>query len=155
MMAANFVGLMAELDADMKIEATNQKDFLAFVNEIAVNHNWELPLSVEVKAKRGRTLSQNAAIHKYLAELSQALNDAGLDQRKVLKHDAEIPWHMESAKDNLWRPIQKAVTGVESTTELTTAQVSEVYQVLDRHLGSKTGVSIPFPSMESLSEAQR
>ena len=98
--------------------------------------------------RKPRTLSQNAALHLYYRMLAEALNDAGLDARKTLKPEIEIPWTPEMIKDLLWRPIQEAMTGKHSTTELNTVDPSEIYQVLDRHLGEKFGLHVPFPSHE-------
>ena len=98
--------------------------------------------------RKPRTLSQNAALHLYYRMLAEALNDAGLDARKTLKPEIEIPWTPEMIKDLLWRPIQEAMTGKHSTTELNTVDPSEIYQVLDRHLGEKFGLHVPFPSYE-------
>lgn len=41
--------------------------------------------------KRERTLTQNRAIHLWFTMLADALNDAGLDMRTVLKPEIEIP----------------------------------------------------------------
>lgn len=95
-----------------------------------------------------RTLSQNAAMHKYFRDLAFALNDAGLDMRKTLKPSIDIPWTEDSVKRHLWRPIQQAMTDSHSTTKLDTKQVGEIYEVLTRHLASKFGISVPFPTRE-------
>lgn len=97
-----------------------------------------------------RTSQQNKAIWKYLTMLSDDLNQAGLDQRKVLKPSAEIPWTKDAAHDRLWIPIQEALYGTDSTTELTTEQITLVYETLNRHLGETTGVTVVFPSKEEL-----
>ena len=95
-----------------------------------------------------RTPLQNASLHKYFDLLAEALNDAGQDMRRTLKESVDIPWSKDSVKDHLWRPIQEAMTSKESTTELETHEVSEVYQVLNRHTGEKLGVTVPFPTEE-------
>lgn len=92
-----------------------------------------------------RTDQQNKALHKYCSMLADALNDAGLDMRKTLKPEIEIPWSGESVKEQLWRPIMVAMLEKTSTTELTRSEVSAVYDVLDRHLSSKLGISLAFP----------
>ena len=96
-----------------------------------------------------RTIPQNKAIHKYCEMLAAALNERGLGVMEVMKHDAEIPWSKESAKEYLWRSIQIAWLKKESTTELTPKEVGEVYQILSRHLAQTTGVSVAFPDKES------
>lgn len=104
-------------------------------------------VSLDVTAgERQRTKTQNNCIHEYCQSLADALNDAGLDMRAVMKPEAEIPWTMNSAKDHLWRSIQKAMFEKESTRDLTTVECSEVYKVLDRHIAQKFGVSVPWPT---------
>lgn len=99
------------------------------------------------KLEKHRTLTQNAAMHLYFQMLADSLNDAGLDMKKVLKPEVDIPWTKDSIKNYLWRPIQKAMTKKESTTELDTVNPSEIYKVLDRHLSEKFGVSVEWPSL--------
>jgi hypothetical protein len=99
---------------------------------------------------RKRTIRQNSALHLYLEHLSEALNGAGLDMRKTLRADIDIPWTMESAKEWLWKPVQRALYGKSSTTELTTTDITKIYDTLNRHLSQKFGVSVDFPSEEEL-----
>lgn len=96
-----------------------------------------------------RTAQQNRALHLYFTHLAEALNDAGLDMRKVLKPEVEIPWSTMSVKEFLWRPIQEAQLGKSSTTELTTDEIDKVYDTVNRHL-AKHGVHVSFPSVEEL-----
>ncbi len=94
-----------------------------------------------------RTLPQNSALHVGLQLIADALNDSGLDIRKVLKPEVDIPWTVESVKEYLYRPIQKIMTGKSSSTELDKAEPSEVFDVLTRHLAEKHHIeAIPFPS---------
>jgi len=93
-----------------------------------------------------RSLKQNASLHVLFSELADALNNAGLDQRVVLKPSVEIPWNLESVKSNLWKPIQKAVTHKDSTTELDSVEIDKVYDILMRHLGTKFGIFVDFPA---------
>jgi len=101
------------------------------------------------KKRKQRTSQQNRALHKYLTQIAEALNDAGYDMKKTLKPDVEIPWNAKMAKEFLWRPIQEIMTGKHSTTELNTVDPTEIHQVLDRHLAEKFGVSVPWPSDEN------
>jgi len=98
-----------------------------------------------------RTLAQNSALHLYFTMLADELNSAGLDMKKVLKPEVDIPWTLESIKNHLWRPIQKIMFNKKSTTELTKSEVTEVWEVLNRSLSSKHGIGVPFPSEEQLS----
>lgn len=104
---------------------------------------------IEFTARSGtRTDQQRKAIEVYCRELAAALNDAGLDQRAVMakmKEGVEIPWSQRSCKDVLWRELQKAMLEKESTTNLTRAEVSRVYEVLNKWVGETLGVHVPFP----------
>ena len=72
-----------------------------------------------VPTQKRRTASQNDALHVYCRQLANALNDAGLDMREVIKPEVDIPWNDQTVKEYMWRPIQKVVTGEESTTRPT------------------------------------
>ena len=60
----------------------------------------------------------------------------------------DLPWSKESVKEKLWKPIQRVVLGKDSTTELDTANPSEVYAILSRHLSEHHGINIEFPSKQ-------
>lgn len=96
-----------------------------------------------------RTPTQNNALYKYFELLAEALNEAGWDMKKTLKEEVEIPWTKESVKNHLWRPIQEIMLEKHSTTEMNTKDPSEIYAVLDRHLSSKTGVHVEWPTNET------
>ncbi len=96
-----------------------------------------------------RTLTQNAALHLYLRMLSDDLNNAGLDLRRTLKKDFDIPWTPDLAKKYLWKPLQNAMLEKESTRDLTTKEINEVYLVLTKHLSEKFGLeATEFPHIE-------
>jgi len=97
-----------------------------------------------------RTLRQNRAMHLAFDLLGKQLNDAGLDMKQVLKPNIAIPWNKMTVKKYLWKPIQEAMYGTDSTTNLTTKQVHKVWDVLMRHLGEQFGVVQEFPSIEYL-----
>ena len=103
-------------------------------------------LTVRYTIGKQRTNTQNNALQVYCRELANALNDAGLDMKKTLKAEVDIPWTQDLVREHLWKPIQEYVIGKRSTTEANTFQYSEVYDVLNRNMAEKFGVSIPFPS---------
>jgi len=85
-------------------------------------------------------------MHLYFERLADALNDAGLDMKKVLeKKEVSVPWTLHSVKEVLWRPIQQAMTGKDSTTEVSRVEPSDIHMVLDRHMAEKFGVSVAWP----------
>lgn len=95
-----------------------------------------------------RTNQQNRALHKYCTMLAEALSDSGQDMRTVLKPDVDIPWSMENVKECMFKPIIKAMFDVDSTATLDTRQISQAYEVLNRHTAEKLGISIEWPSDE-------
>lgn len=101
-----------------------------------------------------RTQRQSNALHLYFEMLAEALSGAGLDMRKTLKPTIEIPWNKETVKEYLFKPIMKAQLNKESTTEMTTKEVDQVIETLNRHLGEKFGLHIPFPSIDSIMDRE-
>jgi len=53
---------------------------------------------------------------------------------------------MDSVKDVLWRPIQIAMFDKESTTQLETNEVSQVYEQLAKHLAENLNINQSFPN---------
>ena len=97
-----------------------------------------------------RTIQQNKSLHKYFDLLATALNDAGYDVRATLKEDFNLPWSPELVKDLLWREIQKIYKKVNSTTRLKKEDVSNIYEIVNKEVANRTGVSVPFPSIEQM-----
>jgi len=98
-----------------------------------------------------RTLTQNSAMHLFFTMLADYLNESGLDMRKVLKPEYDISWNELNVKEHLWKPIQKGLFNIDSTTKLKTNQVSEVHETLMKNLCEKFGLEfIPFPNFDYL-----
>jgi hypothetical protein len=95
-----------------------------------------------------RTASQNSALHLGCRLIADALNDAGLDIRKVIKPEVEISWTVYSVKDYLFRPVMKTMTGKDSTTELNKlVEIDKIWDTVMRFLGQNHGIEyIPFPN---------
>lgn len=130
---------------DLALKFSNQREWLDFAEK---NDDKNVSISIE-KEKGIRTLKQNDSLHLYYELLATALNDAGLDMKKVLKPHVNISWNKENIKTYLWKPLQKAITGKESTKELDkVSEITEIYEHLNRHLSEKFGVSVPFPKKE-------
>lgn len=137
-------GLMAD---EIIINSEHSKAlFMAQMEKLYDEHKY---LRVTVKTGKQRTNLQNASLHKYLQMLSDALNDAGYDMKRTLKAEVDIPWTMDNAKNNLWRPIQKALTKKTSSTKPTTKEYVYIYEVLSRHMVDKFGINVPWPSKDN------
>jgi hypothetical protein len=88
-------------------------------------------------------------LHKYCANLSETLNDAGITHRKFLEIMDEIDNTPETIKA-VFRNYGKAKWGKKSTADLTTKEVREIFDEFTRNL-SKIGIYVPFPSEENKS----
>ncbi len=111
-------------------------------------------LIVKIERETGvRSGTQNNAIHKYFEMLSAEFNAAGIDVQLFLKQTVDIDFTPALVKELLWRPVQKALTQKESTTQLDKASdISEVYDHITRHLGEKFEIFVPFPSEQNKHE---
>lgn len=103
-----------------------------------------------MQEEKSRTLRQNRALHLMFQHLANDLNEAGFDMKKTLKPEIDIPWNKETVKEYIWRPVQKAQLQKDSTKDLTTKEIDEVFSTLSRYLGEKLGISLEFPSIETL-----
>jgi len=97
-----------------------------------------------------RTNQQNRALHVLFNLLAEELNEHGLDMKKTLKPEVDIPWNPVTVKEYLWRPIQQAQLHKTSTKDLTTKEIDEVFDTINKHLGERLGIHVPFPSIEEL-----
>ena len=133
----------------MKKYIQTTEGLAAIADEIRDMNLPEYGIVIEIKMGK-RTTKQNSAMHKYFTMLADTLNDAGLDQRIVLKNSVSIDWTLESVKKYLWGSIMLAVTGKEHTSDLDRNEIDKVYMQLSRHLGERFGVLCEFPSKERL-----
>ena len=90
-----------------------------------------------------RTAHQNRAMHSYYQRLSKALNEGGYTFEQVIDKP-QIPWTPEIVKNNLWRKIQMSMTGKNSTRDLSTAEVGQIYEAMNSWLGSNLGIHVAF-----------
>ena len=96
-----------------------------------------------------RTAKQNSAIRVYCREVSEALNEAGYDMKSFpWKEGFALPWSEYTVMEYLWRQVQVAMTGKESSTKLDTKEVGQVYEVLARKLAELAAINVPFPSKD-------
>ncbi len=90
-----------------------------------------------------RTAHQNRALHAYYQRLSKALNEGGYTFEQVIDKPT-ITWPPEIVKNNLWRKIQVSMTGKNSTRDLSTAEVGQIYEAMNSWLGSNLGIHVAF-----------
>jgi len=98
-----------------------------------------------------RTSKQNASLHKFFTIISNQLNEMGLEyhyfglkgQELTMMHTPII------VKEFIWKPIQKALFDIDTTTKLDTFQMNQVIDVLTKFFAER-GVNIEFPSIEAI-----
>lgn len=113
---------------------------------LAMDCNGEFEITIK-RLPKTRTSKQNRALHKYCSLLAGELNQGGYTVQKVLGEAVERDWDMEAVKSLLWKPIQDAVIGKESTADADRTEYSKVYDYVNRHLGEIFGVpSVPWPA---------
>jgi len=98
-----------------------------------------------------RTNAQNAAIHLYMTKWANSLNNTGYTFTNAL--GLEIPFTMELIKESIWKPTQKELFGIKSTTKLTTEMINKMIDVFSLNFGEK-GIYVEFPSWQSFLNEQ-
>jgi len=120
----------------------NLDAYKAFLDMQFDKHHY---LRLSMKTGEKLTLTQNSSLHLFNTNLSIALNDANIDMKQFFKDGYFITWTPEIVKREIWKPVQKAMFNIDSTTKLKRKQVSEVYDVINRKV-SEFGIFVPFPS---------
>ena len=140
----------------MKRTIQSVEDVHRLIDEWSKPGALEFPFTIDIKTERSRTMKQNRSIRLFCSMLALSLNNGGLDIKKVFEvKEVSVPWSPETVLELLWRPIQLALFNKRSTTQLETAEVSKVYDVLNRHISSNFGVSVQFPSVETAMNEQQ
>lgn len=126
----------------------SRSEVVKHINTLDMSKEWR----VEVKKKvNQRTKTQNAALHLFFTWCAEELSNIGLTFNYVgLKGlELEIPYTAELFKDCVWRPIQKTLFDIESTTELDTEKINKILDVLI-YFFAKNGIEIHFPNQFDL-----
>ena len=104
-----------------------------------------------VKENKPRTLAQNRALHKMFETLADELNDRGKYISTVIRADAR--WDKNRVKELIWRSVQEKMFNKTSTTSLTTREIDEIFEVIQKAL-AEMGIQIMFPSIDSIMDRE-
>jgi hypothetical protein len=104
-------------------------------------------LRLSLKTGKQRSGLQNKSLHVFCDQVAEKLNDAGFDFRLFIKDGYPVPFNAQLVKDYLWRPVQKAITGKDSTTKPERGQYIEIYDALNVKL-AEHGVFVSWPCNE-------
>lgn len=132
----------------MKLIINSEKSFFDCVEILDKAFNEHKYLRLDIKTGMQRTNLQNASLHLYCEQVAQVLNDYGLTFEQFFKRGFQVPWTMEIVKENIWRPVQIAVTNKQSTTEPLTNEYQAIYEPINLKL-SEFGIHVPWPSKTS------
>jgi hypothetical protein len=136
------ITIRLDIDCDTAVDAkTKAEAYIASCGLLSAVENVKVLGSI-------RTHRQNKALHLYFELLANSLNEAGADMRKVIRQEVDIPWSKDTVKEYLWRPLMEAQLLKKSTKEMDTTDIDVVYDTLNRVIGERTGVHVPFPSIE-------
>lgn len=90
-----------------------------------------------------RTTPQNNALHGLLRRLAAGLNDAGIEgPSHPWREDFRLDWSPELCKSMLFHPVMVAMTGKESSSQLTKQELSGAVEQLLRRVTEVTGVYV-------------
>ena len=104
-----------------------------------------------IQKKNTRTTKQNSALHVFFTIISSQLNELGIEYRYFGLKGKEVGvMHTPHlVKEFVWKPIQRILFDIESTTKINTEQINKITDVLIKYFG-EMGVLIQFPSIEHL-----
>ena len=97
-----------------------------------------------------RTNQQNRAFHKLFDMTAKVLNNKKIFMDRLASVETPERWTADVVKEYLWRDTQKQEVKKDSTTELSTAEVNIVFKALSLRIKKQWGVTIIFPSMETM-----
>ncbi len=93
-----------------------------------------------------RSNTQNKAMHKYFDLVADALKENDITMQAVYEvNEVEIEPSTKAIKE-VWRGIQDAALGKDSTADLDTAEVTKMYDTFNKMLGENFGIHVPFPT---------
>src|SRR3990167_10868598 len=96
------------------------------------------------------TRQQQNALHLFYELLSKEFQKEGITMTTVLsKFVIDTPATKYTVKELMWKPLQLALTGKESTTKLLKKEeIDLVYESINKFTSENWGIHIPFPSQE-------
>jgi len=107
----------------------------------------EVAATIELKSvKMTRTSAQNRALHLFFTQVSEQLNNIGIPfvYRGLKGMEIETTWTPELFKEMTWKPIQKAMFGIDSTTKLKRNQIDPIFETINKFFAER-GIDVSFP----------
>jgi hypothetical protein len=95
-----------------------------------------------------RSNQQNRALHLFFEQLAQLFTDMGIEfeyKSLVKQKPIWMPYNKELIKETIWKPMQKKMFNIDSTTKLTTQMINDILDVLTLWFAEQ-GIEITFPN---------
>ena len=109
--------------------------------------NWdgETEICIRRRKKGGLSGSQRGALHLWLEQMAEGMNDAGYSVQEVFTLPVKIT--KDVLKENLFKVyMRKMYPERESTEDLRPMELTDIYETVNAVIAEKYGVSLPFPS---------
>lgn len=100
--------------------------------------------------EKQRSIQQNKSLHKALTEIANDLQTQGIERRTIISNlqGYEAPITMEFLKE-VYKTICYTMYGKTSTTDLTTKQMMDSWEVFSKFIAENYGVEYYWPSAEA------
>jgi dTDP-4-amino-4,6-dideoxygalactose transaminase len=101
--------------------------------------------------EKKRTLAQNGSMHQYFDDVAKELEAQGITRRTIVEDlgEAGIPVTEKYVKEVIWQHFMVGMYGTTKTSELTTAQLTEVEKVVTLHLIDKYEIDVEWWSSDN------
>jgi len=112
----------------------------------------------EDKEYKQRSKRQNNAMHLLFSQAARQLNEHGIGKKiviELLSKYATVPWNTITVKEDIWRPIQKSLLHKDSSADLVTVEIDQVFDVMSLEVLTPLGIEQAFPSIEEVIAKQR
>ena len=99
-----------------------------------------------------RSQQMNDCLQSYCSQLAEALNDRGLDMRKVFAvKTVDVPWTGNSVREFLYNPIAVAMFG-NTSSGISNGETLEAFDVLNRHTINNFSIAMAWPTHDNSGE---
>ncbi len=134
----------------MIYDLQHNSDLEAFKNQVDYLISNKKKIEIKIIAKK-RSITQNKALHKWFELIAENLNDLGItfNYTGLKGLSLESRFTLFIVKEIIIKPIIKTLFNLDGTKDLTTKQINELIDVINKFFAEK-GVYLPFPSIETL-----
>ncbi len=138
------------MDYGVEIEAETIAEAIEKAKKIAFKEDKANIIIDYISEKKYTTKQQNNAFHKLWELWAEALNEKGITVVEFFKAKFELFFTKELIKEQIWKPIQKTMFNKKSTQTLENKEINDIYDVINKRLGEKWEIHVPFPEKKLL-----